>query len=226
VSGAGGGTRRMSPQARRQHLIAVALELFGSRPPEDVSVDDVATRAGVSRPLFYRYFSSIRELHLAALRSVTDGLIDRLALREEGLPTERLRAAVRGLIEVAGEYRAGYVALLRSGSVVATSETNAVVDLRHRAVEVILDDTGITEPSPLLLATLRCWTTVVEGALLTWLQEGIPRHVELDRWLVDQLVAMVTATAAYDPAAAELLVSCQSSFQPSTFSGMRGPGPT
>lgn len=217
----------MTPQARRQDLIAAALELFGSRPPEDVSVDDVVKRAGVSRPLFYRYFSSVRELHLAALRSVTDGLIDRLALREDGPPMERLRAAVRGLIEVAGEYRAGYVALLRGGSVVATSETDAVVDvLRHRAVEVILADTGVTEPSPLLLATLRCWTTVVEAALLTWLQEGIPRQIELDRWLVDQLVAMVTATAGHDPAAANLLLSCQSSFQPSTSSGSRGPGPT
>lgn len=190
-------------------------------------MDDVVSRARVSRPLFYRYFSSIRELRLAALRSVTDGLIDRLTQREEGPPMDRLRAAVRGLIEVAGEYRAGYVALLRSGSVVATSETNAVVDLfRHRAVEVILTDTGVTEPSPLLLATLRCWTSVVEGSLLTWLQDGIPRHVELDRWLVDQLVAMVTATAAHDPAAADLLTPGQSSFQPSTSSGLRGLGPT
>ncbi|SFB62135.1 transcriptional regulator, TetR family [Amycolatopsis marina] len=197
----------MSPEARRQDLIAAALELFGSRPPEDVSVDDVVKRAEVSRPLFYRYFSSIRELHLAALRSVTDGLIDRLALREEGTPTQRLRAAVRGLIDVAGEYRAGYIALLRSGSVVATSETNAVVDqVRNRAVEVILAETGVTDPSPLLLATLRCWTAVVEGALLTWLQDGIPRDVELEHWLVDQLVAMLNATAAHDPAAVALAV--------------------
>ncbi|WP_116045576.1 TetR/AcrR family transcriptional regulator [Amycolatopsis palatopharyngis] len=217
----------MSPEARRQDLISAALELFGSRPPEDVSVDDVVARAGVSRPLFYRYFSSVRELHLAALRSVTDGLIDRLALREEGTPTQRLRAAVRGLIEVAGEYRAGYVALLRSGSVVATSETNAVVDqVRNRAVEVILDETGVADPSPLLLATLRCWTAVVEGALLTWLQEGIPRQVELDRWLVDQLVAMLSATAAHDAATAAVMSISQSSFQPSTSCGLRGPGPT
>ncbi|WP_216209973.1 TetR/AcrR family transcriptional regulator [Amycolatopsis aidingensis] len=219
----------MSPSARREQLIAAALELFSSQPPERVSVDDIVAVAGVSRPLFYRYFANIRELHLAALRSVTDGLIDRLARHEEQAPPlERLRASVRGLIAVADEYRAGYIALLRSGSVVATSETDAVVDrVRNRAVELILEHTGIGEPSPLLLVTLRCWTAVVEGALLTWLQEGNPARAELDGWLVDQLVAMISATAAHDPAVAEFLAHSSSTFsQPSTSSGLRGAGPT
>ncbi|WP_158882419.1 TetR/AcrR family transcriptional regulator [Amycolatopsis anabasis] len=200
----------MSREARRDDLIAAALDLFSTHPPDQVSVDDLVRRADVSRPLFYRYFSSLRELQVAALRSVTDGLIDRLAHREDGPPLDRLRAAVRGLIEVAGDYRAGYIALLRSGSVIATSETNAIVDqVRHRAVELILEATGVTDPSPLLLLTLRCWTAVVEGSLLTWLQEGTPPREDLDTWLVDQLVAMVTATAAHDPTVAELLGAVQ-----------------
>ncbi|PRX50209.1 TetR family transcriptional regulator [Prauserella shujinwangii] len=194
----------MTPQARREDLISAALELFGSRPPEDVSVDDVVARADVSRPLFYRYFASIRELRVAALRSVTDGLIDRLAQRAEGTRTERLRSAVRAFLDVAAEHRAGYVALLRSGSVVATSETNAIVDeVRNRAVEVILADAGITDPAPLLLATLRCWTAVVEGTLLTWLQDGDLPAVELDAWLVDQLLAMLEVTARHEPRGGE-----------------------
>ncbi|GAB3493686.1 TetR/AcrR family transcriptional regulator [Amycolatopsis cihanbeyliensis] len=219
----------MSPSARREQLITAALELFSTQPPERVSVDDIVAVAEVSRPLFYRYFANIRELHLAALRSVTDGLIDRLARHQEDAPPlERLRSSVRGLIAVADEYRAGYIALLRSGSVVATSETDAVVDrVRNRAVELILRYTGITEPSPLLLVTLRCWTAVVEGALLTWLQEGTPARAELAGWLVDQLVAMVSATAAHDPALAEWLAySSETLSQPSISSGRRGPGPT
>ncbi|HEV7975280.1 TetR/AcrR family transcriptional regulator [Amycolatopsis sp.] len=191
----------MSPQARRENLIAAALELFGSRAPELVTVDDIVARADVSRPLFYRYFSGIRELQVAALKTVTDGLIDGLAQMQEGTPLERLRGVVRGLIAVADEYQAGYIALLRGGSVIATSETDAVVDqVRDRAVELILEATGVSEPSPLLLLTLRCWTAVVEGTLLSWLQErSVPRE-ELDGWLVDQLVAMVSATARHEPA--------------------------
>jgi AcrR family transcriptional regulator len=196
----------MSPQARREDLIAAALDLFGSRAPELVTVDDIVARADVSRPLFYRYFSGIRELQVAALKTVTDGLIDGLAQMQEGTPLERLRGVVRGLIAVADEYQAGYIALLRGGSVIATSETDSVVDqVRDRAVELILEATGVSEPSPLLLLTLRCWTAVVEGTLLSWLQErSVPRE-ELDGWLVDQLVAMVSATARHDPSVQQLV---------------------
>ncbi|HET6634018.1 MAG TPA: helix-turn-helix domain-containing protein, partial [Streptomyces sp.] len=48
--------RRLSVEQRRGQLIATALDLFAHRAPEDVSLDDVAGRAGVSRPLVYRYF--------------------------------------------------------------------------------------------------------------------------------------------------------------------------
>ena len=191
----------MSPQARRDDLIRAALDLFGSRAPELVTVDDIVARAEVSRPLFYRYFSSLRDLQVEALRTVTDGLIDGLAGLEEGPPETRLRAAVRGLIDVADHYRAGYIALLRSGSVIATSETEAAIDeVRRRAVALILDALGVENPSPLLSLTLRCWTAVVEGALQSRLQEHtIPRE-SLDSWLVDQLTAMLAATAAHETA--------------------------
>jgi len=185
----------MTPQARRDDLVRAALDLFGSRAPELVTVDDIVAAADVSRPLFYRYFSSLRELQVHALRTVTDDLIDGLAGLESGPPETRLRAAVRGLIDVADHYRAGYIALLRSGSVIATSDTDAAIDeVRRRAVDLILDALGVSEPSPLLLLTLRCWTAVVEGALLSWLQErSVPRE-ELDGWLVGQLEAMVGVT--------------------------------
>ncbi|MFD2493319.1 TetR/AcrR family transcriptional regulator [Amycolatopsis jiangsuensis] len=187
----------MTPQARRADLIASALDLFGSRAPELVTVDDIIAHAGVSRPLFYRYFRSLRELQVQALRTVTDGLVDGLATLEEGPPEVRVRAAVRGLIDVVAHYRAGYVALLRSGSVIATSETDAAIDeVRNRAVTLILESLGIAEPSALVLLTLRCWTAVVEGALLSWLQEGTVPREELDGWLVDQLTAMLATTKA------------------------------
>ncbi|UMP07418.1 TetR/AcrR family transcriptional regulator [Amycolatopsis sp. EV170708-02-1] len=191
----------MSPEARREDLIRSALDLFGSRAPELVTVDDIIARAEVSRPLFYRYFSSLRELQVEALKTVTEGLIDGLAGLEEGPPETRLRAAVRGLIDVADHYRAGYVALLRSGSVIATSETDAAIDeVRNRAVELILGALGVPEPSPMLLLTLRCWTAVVEGALLSWLQErSVPREA-LDGWLVDQLTAMLATTERHEQA--------------------------
>ena len=42
----------------RDHITHVALELFATRGFDDVSVDDVAQAAGISRRTLFRYFSS------------------------------------------------------------------------------------------------------------------------------------------------------------------------
>ncbi|MGW0522882.1 TetR/AcrR family transcriptional regulator [Crossiella sp. NPDC003009] len=196
----------MSPAERRDDLISAALELYSSRAPELVSIEDIITHAEVSRALFYRYFGSLRELHVAALRTAVDELVDRLTRREPGTLLDQLRRSLGVFVDVADTYATAYIALLRSGSVVATRDTDALVDeVRHLAVQEILDVTGVTEPSPFLLLTLRCWVAVVEGSLLIWLQERDYTREELIGWLIDQLAAMTAATATRDPVVAELL---------------------
>ncbi|CAM5731244.1 TetR/AcrR family transcriptional regulator OS=Streptomyces tendae OX=1932 GN=F3L20_24715 PE=4 SV=1 [Streptomyces tendae] len=51
-----GVRRRMGVEERRQQLIGVALELFSKHSPDEVSIDEIASRAGISRPLVYHYF--------------------------------------------------------------------------------------------------------------------------------------------------------------------------
>ncbi|MFC7467769.1 TetR/AcrR family transcriptional regulator [Actinomadura keratinilytica] len=45
-----GTRRRMGVEERRQQLIGVALELFSNRSPDEVSIDEIAAAAGISRP--------------------------------------------------------------------------------------------------------------------------------------------------------------------------------
>ena len=67
--------RRLSVEERRSQLLDAALSLFAHRAPEEVSLDDVAEAAGVSRPLVYRYFpGGKQQLYEAALRSAADEL--------------------------------------------------------------------------------------------------------------------------------------------------------
>nr|WP_132123762.1 TetR/AcrR family transcriptional regulator [Actinocrispum wychmicini] len=198
----------MTPEQRRRQLLEAAISLYGQRPYEQVSVDDIVAAADVSRPLFYRYFSGPSEIYVAALRFAADGLIAKFAAPAEGPLLAQLRSLIGEFIAFAEAHSAAFIALLRGGSVVATAETGAVVDdVRRHAVAEILTRTGVTEPSPLALLTLNCWTAVVEGTTLTWLQErDLPRD-ELEDWLVDQLVAMVTVTANRDPDVARTLRS-------------------
>ena len=198
--------RRLSPDARREELITVALELFSATSPEQLSLEDVAAAAGVSRALVYRYFSSLNELYVEALRTATGGLIDRLVPPAEGPLLVQLDEAVQHFFEFAKAYAAGYVALLRSGSTISTTEGSGLVDdVRQHAVGELLSRLGIDEPTSYLLLTLRCWVASVEGTVLAWLQEGDIPSDDLRTWLVDQLCGMLVVSAGHDPRLAEQL---------------------
>ncbi|MFE6053278.1 TetR/AcrR family transcriptional regulator [Kitasatospora sp. NPDC056446] len=202
------GYRRLPVQQRREQLIAVALELFASRPPEEVSLDDVAEAAGASRPLVYRYFAGGKQqLYEAALRTAAEELSGRFAVRLSGTPSEQLAAVLDGYFAFVAEHDAGYSALLRGGSVVETARTSAIVDdVRRAALRLTLRHLGVREAGPLLTLLVRSWISVVEGASLSWLDEGRALPVtELRDWLVDQFTAMAAATALRDPQTADVL---------------------
>ena len=52
----GSARRRLSPEDRRAELLALGAEVFGKRPYDEVRIDEIAERAGVSRALMYHYF--------------------------------------------------------------------------------------------------------------------------------------------------------------------------
>lgn len=203
----GAPARRMSPQRRRQHLVDTALGLYRQRPPQEVSVDEIAAEAGISRALFYRYFANIGALHAAALGSVVDELTDRIAGTAEGPLEVRLRAGLGEFFAVVRRYPDGCTALLRTGSAAGAGLGALVERFREHLVHLVLERLGVLEPRPLLRAAVRGWVAVVETALLTWLANPEPAQEELEQWLVGQLLAMVRATAEHDPGSAEQLAA-------------------
>ncbi|WP_445516453.1 TetR/AcrR family transcriptional regulator [Streptomyces sp. NEAU-174] len=203
-----GSYRRLSVEARRAELLTAALDLFAHRAPEDVSLDDVASAAGASRPLVYRYFpGGKQQLYEAALRSAADELERCFEEPMSGPLSARLSRVLDRYLGFVDEHDAGFSALLQSGSVAETSRTNAIVDeVRRAAAEEILLHLAVKEPGARLRMMVRTWITAVEAASLIWLDEGKrPSLEELRDWLVDQFVAMLTATAATDPQTARVL---------------------
>ncbi|WP_267244860.1 TetR/AcrR family transcriptional regulator [Streptomyces sp. PR69] len=194
--------RRLSVEERRTQLLDAALNLFAHRAPDDISLDDVAEAAGVSRPLVYRYFpGGKQQLYETALRSAADELEICFAEPQSGPPTERLARVLDRYLDFVDEHDAGFSALLRGGSVAETSRATAIVDeVRREAAEQILIHLGAERPGPRLAMLVRTWIAAVEAASLIWLDEGKqPPAEQLRDWLVDHLVALLTATAATDP---------------------------
>ncbi|MEV4431512.1 TetR/AcrR family transcriptional regulator [Streptomyces sp. NPDC049555] len=209
----GSGTasyRRLSVSERRAQLIATALALFAHRAPEDVSLDEVAAAARVSRPLVYRYFpGGKQQLYEAALRSAADDLELCFAEPEAGPLSGRLGAVLDRYLAFVDEHDAGFSALLRGGSVAETSgtgRTGAIVDeVRRAAAAQILKHLSVPDPGVRLRLMVRTWIATVEVASLTWLDEGkLPPRGELRDWLVEQFVALLLTTGAGDAQTGEV----------------------
>jgi AcrR family transcriptional regulator len=95
---------RMSAQQRREQLLDVTKELVGERGFHELSVDAIARRAGISRPIVYSHFGDLGGLLEAMLERESASALGQLAgvLPGEASdrdPSEALLAALRGYLE-------------------------------------------------------------------------------------------------------------------------------
>ncbi|MEU6989106.1 TetR/AcrR family transcriptional regulator [Streptomyces sp. NPDC046465] len=210
-----GVRRRMGVEERREQLIGVALELFSHRSPDDVSIDEIAAAAGISRPLVYHYFPGKLSLYEAALRRAAEDLAGRFVEPREGPLGARLLRVMRRFLDFVDEHGPGFSALMRGGPAVsaggayaheAASTTNALIDsVRQAAYDQILNHLGITDAPARLELVVRSWISLAEATALIWLDgRRIPR-AELELQLVHDFAALTAVSAAYDPEMATLL---------------------
>ncbi|MFI5803044.1 TetR/AcrR family transcriptional regulator [Streptomyces sp. NPDC051561] len=194
-----GVRRRMGVEERRQQLIGVALELFSHRSPDEVSIDEIAAAAGISRPLVYHYFPGKQSLYEAALKRAADELAGRFNEPHDGPLGARLLRVMGRFFGFVDEHGPGFSALMRGGPAVGSSTANAMIDeVRQAAYEQILDHLGVGEPSARLALVVRSWVSLAESTALIWLDgREIPRG-ELELQLVHDFAALMAVSAAYD----------------------------
>lgn len=88
--------RRLSPDDRRSELLTLGAEVFGQRPYDEVRIDEIAERAGVSRALMYHYFPDKRAFFAAVVRAESERLFEATSTpADDGHSLfDRLRAGV------------------------------------------------------------------------------------------------------------------------------------
>ena len=107
---------RLSTDARREQLVALGIDIFSERPFDEVSIDDIAAAAGISKGLLYHYFPSKRDFYVAVIRSAADEM-QALTEPDPALePRERLAAALERYLEYVETHARGYATVLRAGS--------------------------------------------------------------------------------------------------------------
>src|SRR5258708_10867809 len=84
---------RMPRSARRKQLLAAAQEVFVAHGYHAAAMDDIAERAGVSKPVLYQHFPGKLELYLALLDTHCDALIARMRAAMSSSTDNRVRVA-------------------------------------------------------------------------------------------------------------------------------------
>jgi AcrR family transcriptional regulator len=86
---------------RRDQIIDTARRLFGERGTTEVSMDEIATEAGVARSTVYVYFASRDELLRACVQSMYDTIKVTIVdvFEDTAPPMDRLRAVLCGVLE-------------------------------------------------------------------------------------------------------------------------------
>ncbi|WP_112467044.1 TetR/AcrR family transcriptional regulator [Streptomyces triticisoli] len=201
-----GVRRRLGVEERRQQLIGVALELFSRRSPDEVSIDEIASAAGISRPLVYHYFPGKLSLYEAALKRASEDLAGRFVEPHEGPLGARLLRVMRRFFDFVDEHGPGFSALMRGGPAVGSSRTNALIDsVRQAAYGQILSHLQVEDPPARLELVIRSWISLTESTALIWLDgRRIPR-AELEVQLVHDFGALAAVSAAYDEELGALL---------------------
>lgn len=168
----------MATDERREHLLRSGIKLLRSRPHTEVSIEEIAAAAGVSKGLLYHYFPTKKHFILAALARGQKEFTERLAPDLELAPIERLDASLDAFLDFVEEYPAAFSAIFRGGG--EDSELAAVVEEgRNEQMETLLaalrdwnDSPVPTERTPALEAAVQGWLFFCEGAALRWLEHG------------------------------------------------------
>jgi AcrR family transcriptional regulator len=166
----------LSRTERRAQLLQAAREAFVDTGYHATAMDDIAERAGVSKPVLYQHFSSKQDLYLGLVDQQADRLVDLVetALGSSTDNAERVAATVGAYFEFVDHEDAGYRLIFDSDQ----SSDPAVRERLTRCVEAcagalastIRADTGMPADQASLLGT--ALTGLAQSCADQWVASG------------------------------------------------------
>lgn len=149
---------RLPRDERRALLLAAALEVFTAAGYHSASMDEIADRAGVSKPVLYQHFPSKLDLYLAVLDTHIDSLVFEIQKSIQSTPdnAKRVRQTVMTyfrFIESEGEaFRLLFESDMSIEPQVRQRLDRMTYDCAAAVSAVISMDTGMAREAAMLLA--------------------------------------------------------------------------
>ena len=149
---------RMPRRERRVQLLESALEVFVAQGYHAAAMDDIAERAGVSKPVLYQHFPGKLDLYLALLDASCDTIIDgcREALASTTDNKDRVAATMKVFYSYVaseeGAFRLVFESDLTSEPDVRERVDRVTIECASMIADVIRTDTGLPDEASELLA--------------------------------------------------------------------------
>src|SRR6266540_7290059 len=150
---------RLPRSARRKQLLAAAQQVFVAQGYHAAAMDDIAERAGVSKPVLYQHFPGKLELYLALLDTHCDALVDRVRTEMHATTDnkERIRGAVKAYFDFVDHeseaFRLVFESDLRNDPAVRERVERVEQGCIEAVTDTIISDTGLNTPQAELLAS-------------------------------------------------------------------------
>jgi AcrR family transcriptional regulator len=188
--------RRVPRDLRRRHLLALATQLFSERGFEAASMDELALRAGVSKPVVYDQFGSKEGVIVAVIDQVGIELSQAIGVAVAGRtdPEDLLRAGSLAFFRFAAERRG--IFSMAFGGVRAVDARSAqvaekVAEIRARQDALVAAAIAATtvalgkERDPLEISAITRGLNGVYEGLVEWWDDhpGVPPE-QLTEWVI------------------------------------------
>ena len=181
---------------RRSRLLDLGLELFGTRSYADISIDDIAAAAEISRGLLYHYFSNKRTFYTESVRYAADQLLERVRLDLDKPPAENLREGLNNYLGYVENFGTAYAMLLRGGLGYDAAVVEILETARQKIVDDILEGLGLMDPPAVFRVAVRSWIGMVETACMDWLENRSTSREDLVELFIASLTAVIEAAQA------------------------------
>jgi AcrR family transcriptional regulator len=182
---------RLPRLARRTQLLGAAQEVFVAQGYHAAAMDDIADRAGVSKPVLYQHFPGKLELYLALLDQHCEALVDavRSALESTSDNKQRVAATMNAYFQFveheSGAFRLVFESDLVNERAVRDRVSKAELDCARLISAVIAEDTGLGQEEAMVLAV--GLTGISQVTARYWLSSGMPVPRDTAAQLISQL---------------------------------------
>ncbi|WP_231917201.1 TetR/AcrR family transcriptional regulator [Nocardioides scoriae] len=166
---------RLPRRARRAQLLTAAREVFVAQGYHAAAMDDIAERAGVSKPVLYQHFPGKLDLYLALLDESCDAMINAAAAALESTDdnkhrvTATMHAFYQYVAGAEGAFRLVFESDLTNEPAVRARIDRVTTECAKLIAHVIRDDTGLPAEQSQLLAVSLVGMGQVSARF--WLQE-------------------------------------------------------